>query len=395
MTPTPLGAARAELVTSVDRHVVPDRNVVALLEGSDPKLRDELVIVCAHYDHNGTDGDRVFPGADDNGSGTVGMLEVAEAYALAAQAGRRPRRSVLFAAWNSEERGLLGAWAYTERPVRPLERTVAVLNLDMVGRNEEVPDGQGDTGRFRGLEVQTAASNANAINIIGTTRSADLKATMSRAADETRRRPWRGLGQPARRRGSPGGDGRRCRSRCPHLRSGAGVSRFGRKRSTAREPTRRGRRERRAAPGTALESLAVEGDRPHVAQAVRDHLNHRRGHGVGERREAVVDPEPASARFDQADATQVGEVPRRARLGNAQRFVNVAHAHLAAARKQAQDTEARAVGERLEQRLERRDVLHLTPRARGAATGKPTRRPRRPRGRADGLRADLPGVPAS
>ncbi len=154
---------------------------MALLEGSDPKLRDELVIVCAHYDHDGTDGDRVFPGADDNGSGTVGMLEVAEAYALAAQAGRRPRRSVLFAAWNSEERGLLGAWAYTERPVRPLERTVAVLNLDMVGRNEEVPEGQGDTGRFRGLEVQTAASNANAINIIGTTRSADLKAAVSRA----------------------------------------------------------------------------------------------------------------------------------------------------------------------------------------------------------------------
>lgn len=181
VTPVGLGAARAEVATSVERHVVPDRNVVAMLEGSDPKLRQELVVIGAHYDHDGADGDRVFPGADDNGSGTVGMLEVAEAYALAAQAGRRPRRSVLFAAWNSEERGLLGAWAYAEQPIRPLERTVAVLNLDMIGRNEEVPEGQGDTGRFRGLEVQTAASNSNAVNLIGTTRSADLKAAVSRA----------------------------------------------------------------------------------------------------------------------------------------------------------------------------------------------------------------------
>ncbi len=181
VTPMRLGAARAEIATSVDRRLVPDRNVVAILDGSDPKLRDEVVIVCAHYDHDGAEEDRVFNGADDNGSGTVAVLEIAEAYALAAQAGRRPRRSVLFALWNSEERGLLGAWAYAERPLRPLEKTAAVLNLDMVGRNEEVPEGQGDRGRFRGLEVQTAASNDNAVNVIGTTRSADLRAAVERA----------------------------------------------------------------------------------------------------------------------------------------------------------------------------------------------------------------------
>ena len=78
------------------------------------------MLVTAHFDHNGADGTQIFNGADDNGSGTVALLEIADAYALAAQQGQRPKRSVLFAAWNSEERGLLGAWAYTEAPLAPL-----------------------------------------------------------------------------------------------------------------------------------------------------------------------------------------------------------------------------------------------------------------------------------
>jgi Zn-dependent M28 family amino/carboxypeptidase len=129
---------------------VTDRNVVAAIEGSDPRLKDEWVVVCAHYDHDGADGGRIFNGADDDGSGTVALLAIAEAYAEAARQGSRPRRSVLFAAWNSEERGLLGAWAYAESPLVPLERTIATLNMDMIGRNEEVPEGGGR--RFRGLE---------------------------------------------------------------------------------------------------------------------------------------------------------------------------------------------------------------------------------------------------
>ncbi|MFQ5789354.1 MAG: M28 family peptidase [Acidobacteriota bacterium] len=176
ITPMPLPGVRADLTTSLDRHVVPDRNVVALAEGSDPALKDEWVIVCAHYDHNGADGNRIFNGADDDGSGTAGLIEIAEAYAMAARDGERPRRSVLFAAWNSEERGLLGSWAYTEQPLSPLESTVAVLNMDMIGRNEEVPVGGGR--RFRGLDLQTAESNRNAINILGYTYSADLKSEL-------------------------------------------------------------------------------------------------------------------------------------------------------------------------------------------------------------------------
>ena len=168
-----------EVTTTVNRHVVPDRNVLAMIEGSDPKLKDEWIIVCAHFDHDGADGPRVLNGADDDGSGTVGLLEIAEAYAMAARDGRRPRRSVLFAAWNSEERGLLGAWAYADRPLVPRDAIVAVLNMDMIGRNEEVPEGGGT--RFRGLELQTAESNRNAINIIGTVRSADMKTAVQKA----------------------------------------------------------------------------------------------------------------------------------------------------------------------------------------------------------------------
>ncbi len=179
ISPVAIEGPEVELTTSINRQPIPDRNVIGMLEGSDPDMKDEFVIICAHYDHDGADGTRVFAGADDDGSGTVGLIEIAEAYAAAARAGQRPKRSILFAAWNSEERGLLGAWAYTLRPSVPLDQTVAVLNMDMIGRNEEVPVGGG--GRFRGLEVQTAESNANAINILGTTFSDDMKQLVEQA----------------------------------------------------------------------------------------------------------------------------------------------------------------------------------------------------------------------
>jgi Zn-dependent M28 family amino/carboxypeptidase len=178
IAPVPIDT-RVAFTTDVAHQTIPDRSMVAMIDGSDPTLKDEYVLVSAHFDHDGADGPRVLNGADDDGSGTVGLIEIAEAYALAAQAGQRPRRSVIFAAWNSEERGLLGAWAYTEDPIVPLERIVAVLNMDMIGRNEEVQVGGG--GRFRGLELQTAESNANATNIIGTLRSPDLRAAFDRA----------------------------------------------------------------------------------------------------------------------------------------------------------------------------------------------------------------------
>ena len=178
-TPLELPGVRVELRAAVDRHIVPDRNVVALLEGSDPRLKNEWVIVSAHYDHNGADATQIFNGADDNGSGVVALIEIAEAYALAAKEGRRPKRSVLFAAWNSEERGLLGAWAYTEAPLAPLSTIAAVLNMDMIGRNEEIPVGGGN--RFNGLEVQTAESNSNALNLMAFSKVPDITAAVEKA----------------------------------------------------------------------------------------------------------------------------------------------------------------------------------------------------------------------
>jgi Zn-dependent M28 family amino/carboxypeptidase len=171
--------ARVTVRTAVDRHIVPDRNVVALLEGSDPRLKNEWVIISAHYDHNGADATQIFNGADDNGSGVVALIEIAEAYALAAKEGHRPRRSILFASWNSEERGLLGAWAYTEQPLAPLNTIAAVLNMDMIGRNEEIPIGGG--ARFAGLEVQTAESNSNALNLMAFSKVPDITAAVEKA----------------------------------------------------------------------------------------------------------------------------------------------------------------------------------------------------------------------
>ncbi len=184
MTPIPLPGIQVELTTSVDRHIVQDRNVVALIEGADESVKDEWVILCGHYDHVGVDaGGNTFNGADDDGSGTVALFEIAEAYALAAKEGKRPRRSVLFAAWNSEEVGLLGSWAYAEDPLTPLSKTVAVLNLDMIGRNEEVPENGGR--RFRGLEPQTSESNRNSVIIVGHTFSDDLLSEVEKANQVT------------------------------------------------------------------------------------------------------------------------------------------------------------------------------------------------------------------
>ena len=170
------------VATAVDRELVPEKNVVGLIEGTDPELRDEWVIICAHYDHEGETGQGIFRGADDDASGVAGLLEIAEAYARAGRA-EGPRRSILFAAWNAEERGLLGAWGYTANPLRDLDDTVAVINLDMIGRHEEVPENAGS--RFRGLEPQTANSNRNAVNLLGYSYGADLRRAAEAANRET------------------------------------------------------------------------------------------------------------------------------------------------------------------------------------------------------------------
>ncbi len=113
---------------------VETENMMAYLEGTD--LKDELLVISSHYDHIGKneDGSVINNGADDDGSGTTGVMEIAEAFAQAAAEGNRPRRSVLFLNVTGEEKGLLGSAYYADNPIFPIENTVNNLNIDMIGR---------------------------------------------------------------------------------------------------------------------------------------------------------------------------------------------------------------------------------------------------------------------
>ena len=108
-------------------------NVVAFIEGSEKP--DEIIVLSAHYDHVGMREDgTIYNGADDDGSGTMAMLEIAEAFQQAVKDGNGPKRSILFLHVTAEEIGLYGSRYYTENPIFPLENTVANLNTDMIGR---------------------------------------------------------------------------------------------------------------------------------------------------------------------------------------------------------------------------------------------------------------------
>ncbi len=110
------------------------QNVVAYLQGSDSELKHEAVVLGAHYDHVGINAEgEIYNGADDDGSGTVGILEIARAFAGNK---KRPKRSLVFVSHTGEEKGLLGSKYYTSHPQVPLENTIAQLNIDMIGRNE-------------------------------------------------------------------------------------------------------------------------------------------------------------------------------------------------------------------------------------------------------------------
>ena len=110
-------------------------NVMAYIEGDEKK--DELIVISAHYDHIGADEEGVYNGADDDGSGTVTCMEIAQAFAQAKAEGNGPDRSVLILNVSAEEKGLLGSQYYVENPVFPLENTMCNLNIDMIGRVDE------------------------------------------------------------------------------------------------------------------------------------------------------------------------------------------------------------------------------------------------------------------
>ncbi|WP_199140517.1 M28 family peptidase [Pedobacter sp. ASV12] len=128
-------------------------NVLGFLEGSDPKLKNEVLIITGHYDHIGlvqdpNAKDKVNNGADDDGSGTTGVLLMAEAFSKAKKAGKGPKRSILFMTVVGEEKGLLGSEWYSEHPVFPVENTIADLNTDMIGRVGEPYLGKPDSANY-------------------------------------------------------------------------------------------------------------------------------------------------------------------------------------------------------------------------------------------------------
>lgn len=117
-------------------------NVLGFLPGSDPKLKNEILVITGHYDHIGITpnvigDDKINNGADDDGSGTTGVLMIAQAFAKAKKAGKGPKRSILFMTVTGEEKGLLGSEWYSENPVFPLEKTITNLNIDMIGRGDK------------------------------------------------------------------------------------------------------------------------------------------------------------------------------------------------------------------------------------------------------------------
>jgi hypothetical protein len=161
-------------------------NVAGLLPGSDPRLSAETILITAHHDHDGmaecadpqhppasTPPDphpcpQIWHGADDNGSGTVGVVELARAFAANHA---KPRRSILFVVFASEERGLLGAYWMAAHPLRPLATTRAQINFDMIGR-DEAPSPQTD-----GV-INIPADTANRLNLIGALYSPDYDRTV-------------------------------------------------------------------------------------------------------------------------------------------------------------------------------------------------------------------------
>jgi hypothetical protein len=151
--PAGITTATLSLRTASSERPVKLRNVVGIVRGSDPVLKDTYVLVTAHYDHVGIspsgDGDRISNGANDDGSGTVSVVEIAGALAALQQ---KPKRSIVFMTVFGEEKGMLGSQYYTRHPIFPLEHTVANINLEQVGRTDSTEGPQVGTASLTGFD---------------------------------------------------------------------------------------------------------------------------------------------------------------------------------------------------------------------------------------------------
>jgi len=137
----------ATLRTTIGKRDFTGKNVIGIIEGSDPALKNECVVYTAHFDHVGVnDNGEIFNGADDDASGSMAMIEIAQAYM---KLKKKPLRTIVFAWVNAEEKGLLGSRYYTDNPVIPLKNTLIDINLDMIGRSKN----PSDTGTFQGFDL--------------------------------------------------------------------------------------------------------------------------------------------------------------------------------------------------------------------------------------------------
>jgi hypothetical protein len=143
-------------------------NVVGMIEGSDPTLKAETIVFSGHFDHEGTGPAGIYHGADDNGSGTVGVVALAQAFAANPV---KPRRSLVFIVFAAEERGLLGSYYYVSHPLRPLAGTRAQINFDMIGRNEAADPR---------VITKISSDTSNQFGLIGTHYSPDYRETVER-----------------------------------------------------------------------------------------------------------------------------------------------------------------------------------------------------------------------
>ena len=143
-------------------------NVAGLIEGSDPALKAETIVFSGHFDHEGSGPAGIFHGADDNGSGTVGVVALAHAFAANPA---KPRRSLLFIVFAAEERGLLGSYYYVSHPLRPLATTRAQINFDMIGRNEAADPR---------VITEISPDTRNQLGLIGTHYTPDYRETVER-----------------------------------------------------------------------------------------------------------------------------------------------------------------------------------------------------------------------
>jgi hypothetical protein len=170
-------AKTVSIKTPRETKPLPTENVLGFVEGTDKK--DELIVITAHYDHVGVDenltGDKIFNGANDDGSGTVAVIEMAEAFAQAKKAGKGPRRSVLFMTVTGEEKGLLGSEYYSENPVFPLANTVANVNIDMIGRMDFTYEKTKDSNYIYVIGSDKLSSELHQINEAANEKYTQLK----------------------------------------------------------------------------------------------------------------------------------------------------------------------------------------------------------------------------